>query len=147
MKFCIHPSFRGQFKDFKGNDFVEIAIDVDSQYETLSSKVLITDYSSAACDFAYLKKPVIYANFDLDHIYEVHYYNKGYFDYDKDGFGPNCKNYDSTIEAIINTIKNNCKMEEVYKKRCEKFFYYHDNQNTKRVYEAIIQNELDNAKK
>ena len=141
IKFCIHPSFRAQLKDFKGNDFVEIAIDVDSQYETVSSKILITDYSSAACDFAYLRKPVIYANFDLDHIYDIHYYNKGYFDYDIHGFGPNCKTYEDTIDQIIKTIENNCIMEEKYKQRCDKFFYHNDNNSAKRVYEALIEHE------
>ena len=146
IKFCIHPSFREQFGDFKGNEFVEIAIDVDSQYETKSSKMLITDYSSAACDFAYLKKPVIYANFDLDHIYKIHYYNQGYFDYDINGFGPNCKTYDDTINEIIKCIENNCQIEEKYKKRCEEFFYYHDANNTKRVYEAIIEHDKKRKK-
>lgn len=141
IKFCIHPSFRAQLKDFKGNEFVEVAIDVDSQYETVSSKVLITDYSSAACDFAYLRKPVIYANFDLDHIYDIHYYNKGYFDYDIHGFGQNCKTYDDTINEIIKTIENNCEMEEKYKQRCDKFFYHNDNNSAKRVYEALIEHE------
>ena len=144
IKFCIHPSFRAQLKDFIENDFVEIAIDVDSQYETISSKMLITDYSSAACDFAYLRKPVIYANFDLDHIYDIHYYNKGYFDYDVHGFGPNCKTYEDTIEKIIQTIENDCIMEEKYKKRCDEFFYYNDNNAAKRVYEAIIEHEDNN---
>lgn len=138
IKFCIHPSFRAQFNDFKGNEFVEFAIDVDSQYETKVSKLLITDYSSAACDFAYLKKPVIYANFDCDTIFENHYYNQGYFDYDKNGFGPNCKNYDQTLQNIIKTIKNGCVMEDKYKKRCDKFFYYNDNKNCERVYNAIL---------
>ncbi len=141
IKFCIHPSFRAQLKDFKGNDFVEIAIDVDSQYETKSSKMLITDYSSAACDFAYLRKPVIYANFDLDHIYEIHYYNQGYFDYDINGFGPNCRTYEQTINEIIKCLENDCKMEEKYKKRCNEFFYYHDGNNCKRVYEAIMEHD------
>ncbi len=147
VKFCIHPSFRAQLDDFKGNEFVEIAIDVDSQYETKSSKMLITDYSSAACDFAYLRKPVIYANFDLDHIYDIHYYNKGYFDYDINGFGPNCKNYEQTIHEMIKCIENNCIIEEKYKKRCEEFFYYHDADNCKRVYEHIIEHDKQRNEK
>lgn len=141
MKFCVHPSFRAQFEDFEGNDLVEIAIDVDSQYETKSSKMLITDYSSAACDFAYLRKPVIYANFDLNHIFDIHYYRKGYFDYDINGFGPNCKTYETTLNEIIKCIENNCQIEEKYKKRCDEFFYHHDGENCKRVYEAILEHD------
>lgn len=145
IKFCIHPSFREQLEDFQGNEFVEIAIDVDSQYETKSSKMLITDYSSAACDFAYLRKPVVYANFDLDHIYEIHYYNQGYFDYDVNGFGPNCKTYDETINEIVKCIENNCQIEEKYKQRCDEFFYYHDGNNCKRAYEAITKHDKERS--
>lgn len=144
IKFCIHPSFRSQIEDFVGNDRVEFDIDVNSQYETLSSKCLITDYSSAACDFAYVDKPVIYANFDLDHIYDVHYYNEGYFDYDRDGFGPNCKNYDETLKEIIKTINNNFKVEDKYKKRMDKFFYNKDNKNSERVYKEILKFDKEN---
>lgn len=143
MKFCIHPSFREQKKDFKGNEYVQIAIDVNSQYETLTSKFLITDYSSAACDFAYVRKPVIYANFDSDHIDDIHYYKKGYFDYDRDGFGPNCKDYEETVNEIIKTIESGCKMEEKYIDRCDRFFYYKDNHNAQRVYKAIIEHEKE----
>lgn len=138
VKFCIHPSFRAQVDDFVGNDCVEFAIDVNSQYETLSSKCIITDYSSAACDFAYLNKPVIYANFDYDHIYEVHYYNKGYFDYDKHGFGPNCSNYEETLSEILKVINNDFKVEKKYENRMKKFFFYRDNKNSQRVYNEIL---------
>ena len=100
--------------------------------------MLVTDYSSAACDFAYLNKPVIYANFDLDHIYDVHYYNKGYFDYDRDGFGSNCQSYDETLNEIIKVINNNFKVEEKYKKRMKNFFFYRDNKNCERIYNEII---------
>lgn len=137
IKFCIHPSFRAQFDDFEGNEFVEFAIDVDSQYETLTSKCLVTDYSSAACDFAYLTKPVIYANFDLDHIYDVHYYNKCYFDYDENGFGPNCRTLDETVDELIKLIDSGFRVEEKYEKRMREFFYYKDASNSERVYNEL----------
>lgn len=138
IKFCIHPSFRAQVKDFKGNEYVEFAIDVNSQYETLSSKFLVTDYSSAACDFAYMNKPVIYANFDIDHIYDVHYYNKGYFDYDIHGFGPNCKDYETFLNEMLKLINNDCKLEKKWENRMKKFFFYRDNKNSERVYKEIM---------
>lgn len=138
VRFCIHPSFRGQVKDFKGNEFVEYVIDANSQYETLSSKLIVTDYSSAACDFAYLNKPVIYANFDYDHIYDVHYYNKGYFDYDKHGFGPNCTNYDDFLNELLKSIDNDFKVEDKYESRMKQFFFYRDGNNAKRVYNEIV---------
>ena len=115
----------------------KFAIDVNVAYEARSSKCLITDYSSAACDFAYLGKPVIYANFDMDHIYDVHYYNKGYFDYDVHGFGPNCKTKEEVIGYILRLLDNGFQPEEEYAKRMEAFFYYRDANNADRVYEEI----------
>ena len=137
IKFCIHPSFRAQLKDFHDTDVVKFAIDVNVAYEARSSKCLITDYSSAACDFAYLGKPVIYANFDMDHIYDVHYYNKGYFDYDVHGFGPNCKTKEEVIGYILRLLDNGFQPEEEYARRMEAFFYYRDANNADRVYEEI----------
>ncbi len=140
IKFCIHPSFRAQLEDFKQleNSLVEMAIDVDSQYEAVSSLGLVTDYSSAACDFAYLKKPVVYANFDFDHIYDVHYYNKSYFDYDENGFGPNATNYEDILAAIIKMVDNSFKVEEKYLERMDRFFFYVDGNNCQRVYDALL---------
>ena len=140
IKFCIHPSFRAQLDDFKQleNSVVEMAIDVDSQYEAVSSLGIVTDYSSAACDFAYLQKPVVYANFDFDHIYDVHYYNKSYFDYDKNGFGPNATNYEDILVAILKMVNDNFEVEEKYLERMNRFFFYVDGNNCQRVYDTIL---------
>ncbi len=140
IKFCVHPSFRAQLEDFKllENSVVEMAIDVDSQYEAVSSLGIVTDYSSAACDFAYLKKPVVYANFDYDHIYDVHYYSKSYFDYDENGFGPNATNYEDILAAIIKMVDDGFAVEDKYLERMNQFFFYVDGNNCQRVYDAIL---------
>lgn len=49
--------------------------------------LMITDYSSVAFEFAYLNKPVLYYQFDSEEFFATHTYRKGYFDYEKDGFG------------------------------------------------------------
>lgn len=144
IKFCVHPSFRAQLKDFVGNERVSFAIDVDGRYEALSSLAVVTDYSSAACDFAFLNKPVIYANFDRDTIEETHYYKSGYFDYDKDGFGPNCTDYESTLHAILNLIDRDFRVEPIYQERMDRFFYYKDHHSAQRVYDAILAYDQEN---
>src|SRR5690606_29078156 len=54
-----------------------------------SSSILITDYSSVAFEMAYLEKPIIYFQFDKKTIFSGnHTYQKGYFEYERDGFGP-----------------------------------------------------------
>lgn len=64
-KFCIHPSFEKQVIDFKPNKYITVSKNLpDYQKEFKQNALLITDYSSVAFDFAYLKKPVIYTQFD-----------------------------------------------------------------------------------
>lgn len=139
MQFCLHPSLAIQAKDFDGNDYVEVCrTNINYQYEFKTSKVLITDYSSVACDFAYLKKPVVYVECDKEEFYNNHIYKEGFFDEERDGFGPVCYDYETAVNNIIKLIENNCRLEEKYKKNIDKFFEYRDNNNCKRVYEEIL---------
>lgn len=49
---------------------------------------MVTDYSSVAFDFAYMKKSLVYAQFDREAFFEGQTYDEGYFNYETDGFGP-----------------------------------------------------------
>ena len=50
--------------------------------------LMITDYSSVAFDFAYLRKPIVYSQFDRDSFFNgAHSYTERYFDYERDCFG------------------------------------------------------------
>ena len=139
-KFCLHPLLHEQYVDFKGNDYVEINHGfVDYQNEFAKNSLLITDYSSVFFDFAYLKKPVIYTQFDEKEFFSgEHTYEKGYFDYQKDGFGPVCFDYESSVKQIIKTIEKGCELDTKYIQRIDKFYKYHDNNNCKRVYEELL---------
>ncbi|WP_311998844.1 CDP-glycerol glycerophosphotransferase family protein, partial [Bacillus subtilis] len=86
-------------------------------------------------DFAYMKKPVIYYQFDQG---EYHY-KAGNFDYNNMGFGKIVKSETEIISTTIEYIKNDCKIEETYKKRIEKFYKYNDANNSKRIYENILE--------
>lgn len=98
------------------------------------SRLLITDYSSVFFDFGFMRKPVIYYQFDKERYYKEHY-NEGYFEYDVDGFGPVVTKEEELIDEIIKCIEDN---NEEYIKREEEFFPLHDNDNCKRHYlEAI----------
>ena len=139
IKFCLHPSLTAQAKDFEENEFVQVCKEnIDYQYEFKTSKVLITDYSSVACDFAYLKKPVIYIEGDKEEFYNNHIYKEGFFDEEKEGFGPVCYEYETAVYNIIKLIENDCRLEEQYEKNIDKFFKYRDNNNCKRVYEELL---------
>src|SRR5690606_8936980 len=66
IKFIIHPNHKEQLKDFTLNDVIEIVNPDDIKYYEVfnEASLMITDYSSVAFDFAYLRKPIIYYQFD-----------------------------------------------------------------------------------
>ncbi len=135
---CMHPMHLEQWKDFKGNDVFKVNEGaVDYQKEFISGSVLVTDYSSVSFDFAYLHKPVVYTQFDKEDFYKKHTYNKGYFDYERDGFGPVCYNIDSAVKELCDIIRSGFVCEEKYIKRTDEFYPYHDAHCCRRVYEAI----------
>lgn len=99
------------------------------------SKLLITDYSSVAFDYGYMKKGLIYYQFDCERYCSEHF-ESGYFNHKKDGFGPVVTNEDDLlleIEKYIKSISN----REVYIERATNFFKLQDKNNCMRNYEAI----------
>lgn len=139
IKFCLHPSFSAQIGDFKSTKNVLIDTMVDYSEIFKKSKIMITDYSSVAFDFAYMKKPILYTQFDYKTYYKNHTYTGvGYYDFNVDGFGKIVYDIDSTVEEIIAIINNKCVMVQKYKNRVDNFFKYNDDKNCERVYNEII---------
>lgn len=137
--FCCHPIFEKQSVDFDGNDVFEINrgfVDYQSQFE--SSALMVTDYSSVYFDFGYIKKPVIYSQFDKEDFFKGHTYDKGYFSYEEDGFGPVCTNLEQTVDEIIRSIENGCKLTEEYEQRINRFYAFSDANNCKRILDAVL---------
>ena len=138
--FCLHPSFSEQWRDFKNNSFFSIMEKCDYQSLLLKASLLITDYSSVFFDFAYMKKPIIYSQFDYEE-YRMNHYKNGYFNYIINGFGPVCLDLEDCINTIINHLKEKCKIRKIYLKRIQKFFAFFDRNNNKRIYNAIKNSE------
>lgn len=105
----------------------------DVQTLLKESKVLITDYSSVAFDFAYMKKNIIYYQFDKEKYY-LNHYNEGYFDYKRDGFGQVV----NTIDELINEIRKSLYEKYKYEERVNSFFELNDQNNCERCYDEII---------
>ena len=136
--FFPHPAIHQQIEDFDKNEFV-VFEDYNQSYQNMFNKssLLITDYSSVAFDFAYLKKPVIYYQFDRDDFFKGHTYSEGYFDYGTMGFGPIYYEEEAIVDYIIESIEKECRLDSIYKERIETFYRYTDRNNCKRVYEEI----------
>lgn len=60
----------------------------------------LTDYSSMAFNTAYLDRPVIYFQFDSDDFFSgANNSRPGYFDFERDGFGPVTTTVEETVDA------------------------------------------------
>lgn len=137
-EFYLHPSFTAQARDFSSTEsFVVKTAPYDFKKIFSESRILITDYSSVAFDFAYLKKPVVYVQFDKENFFKSHTYKEGYYSYTNDGFGPVTTNRKDLVDAITKIVEQRCEMDKKYKQRVERAFKYTDRNNSKRVYEAI----------
>ena len=134
--FKPHRNLHKFLSAFTKHPDVKFDTDLSNYSETFNnSRLIITDYSSIAFDFAYMKKPVIYYQFDGNYHFDV---ESAYFKYEKDGFGPVAKTHQDLKDEIFKIIENDCLMDETYEKRVDGFFKYRDRDNSKRVYEEIL---------
>ena len=118
---------RVQIADFKNNDVQDLLINTD---------IMITDYSSVFFDYAYMRKPVIYYQYD-ENEFRTGHYKKGYFDFKRDGFGNIAATEDEVVESIRHILENKLNPDDVYLDRMNAFFKFNDTNNCKRNFEAI----------
>ncbi len=136
IKVIFYPHYEiqkylNEFKSKSKNIVIASFNNYDVQQLLLESNLLITDYSSVFFDFAYMKKPIIYYQFDKEK-FESEHYQKGYYDYEKIGFGPVCY----TEKELVEIIANNSAID--YLSRSDNFFQFRDTNNCKRIFEEIV---------
>lgn len=123
---------------FESNSsYIEIIDRCNSNLQNLLKECLlfVTDYSSIAFDRAYLKKPLIYYQFDQEKYYQNHF-KKGFFDEEANGFGPVIKEENDLINSIIEIYEKG-EVNNTYINRIVDFFPLYDKNNCERNYEAI----------
>ena len=120
-----HPRIRTA--DFKHYDVQELLI---------RSDILVTDYSSVFFDFAYMRKPVVYFQYD-DDAYRRDHYKEGYFRIARDGFGEIAATKEEVVNILRHILENGLKPDGVYLDRMDSFFAFNDTENCKRNYKAI----------
>lgn len=121
-----------------GSDRIIIASFEHYDVQTLlkESALLVTDYSSVYFDFAYMMKPSVFYQFDIDAYYSMHR-KKGYFDFETMGFGPVYQEEKALVDEVIGEIECDFAFQETYQKRAEEFFPLRDTHNCERIFEAI----------
>lgn len=108
----------------------------DVQKLLKDSAYLVTDYSSVSMDFGYMRKPMLYYQFDEEK-FRKGQYSEGYFKYRDVGFGPVCTELSEVEQTLRNAAENDLQQERVYQEREEAFFPLHDQMNCERNYQAI----------
>ena len=144
LLFIPHPNMQKYDGLFTKNKFLSIEYSNNVIYRDIFAKsaLLVTDYSSVAFDFALLKKPIVYSQFDKELLWlGDHIGKQSYFDYEKNGFGEVAYNINDTVDLIIKYINNSCRLTKEYEKRIDSTFKYMDKSNSERVYKKIIELE------
>lgn len=143
ISFLNHPNMSSTADVLSGDQRMKKLGGETSYREVFAqSDLVITDYSSIAFDFAYLRKPVVYYQADKDEFFSgAHTYEKGYFDYETDGFGEVEYSVEALVERIIEYMENDCQLKDEYRKRIDATFPFSDQNNCQRVYEEIVKLE------
>lgn len=139
MNFYIHPKFRDYISNFQinGDNIRLIPFGTEPLNELMMQcNMLITDYSSVSWDVYYMKKPVLFYQFDIDMYNQTH---GSYMDMEHDLFGDHTLDLEELISLIEENIKNGFQLKPKYEEECKKNFKYMDKNNCKRICMAIKQ--------
>ena len=134
IQFFPHPVWQPFLNRFVFDSRVSM-IPATTRYRDVfaRSAVCVTDWSSSVFDFAWMGKLVVYYQPDDDN-----HYTKGYFEYERDGFGPVTHSAEELINRLIDLMERGCPMDEPYRSRTREFFAFHDHDNCRRVTDAIL---------
>lgn len=138
LQLLMHPNFAFALDRFRIGPHVRV-LPAGVRYRDVfaTSSLVVTDYSSVAFDFAYLKKPVVYFQPDFDEFYGRQYV-PGYFDYRRDGFGDVETSVAATVDRLIAQMEGDCRMSPEYAARVDAFFGFNDHENCRRIHEAML---------
>jgi glycosyltransferase involved in cell wall biosynthesis/CDP-glycerol glycerophosphotransferase (TagB/SpsB family) len=110
----------------------------DAQALLAGARVMITDYSSTAFDVAYAGGDVVYFQFDRDAALNGAHRAPGYFDYERDGFGPVGLDRAGVLDGLRTVLGAG---RDAYADRAS-VFAHHDDGNCERVYRSILELDL-----
>ncbi len=137
--FCVHRNV-SRFETCFSSASERIAVrkwdEVDVPALLKTAAALVTDFSSIYMDFAFMKKPVVYYQFDREAYREGHL-PAGYFDYARDGFGPIAETVPDVIRALSETVARGMRLAPEYEARVDRFFPLRDDHSAERTTEAI----------
>ena len=136
LLFYPHRNMQKFFSFFKGSERIEIADwkKYDIQDLLKRSALMITDYSSVFFDFSYMKKPVLFYQFDESEFREKQY-AEGFFDYKNTPLGKWTDNKDALLGYLEEELTKG--LLPLDDSAVESVFPLWDDENCKRIYREI----------
>lgn len=134
MIFYIHPKFAGYLKNFKKttSNITLVPFGEEPLNEIMKKcHMLITDYSSVCWDVYYLKKPVIFYQFDYEQYNTAH---GSYIDMETELFGRRAVTGDGLLEELEECINSGFQLNQKEEEEHHHYFEYIDDKNSERTY-------------
>jgi glycosyltransferase involved in cell wall biosynthesis len=111
-------------------------VDVQGVYARCA--LLVTDYSSVVFNTAYLDRPAVYFQFDREEMLGgAHVGRQGYFDYERDGFGPVAVDLEAAERDVVAAIRRGARPTAAYQARIDATFPVRDGGACARVVAAV----------
>lgn len=138
IKFYLHKNMANKLQFFYNTNpdvikFVKLG-EESVQKLINQSCLMITDYSSVAWDFLYLKKPVIMYQYDLN---DYQKYRGSYIDFNTFEFGDIIYYEVDLIAKIIQYINDDFIFSKAKSNLHKKYFEFYDKNNSQRVFTEI----------
>ncbi len=141
VTFFPHTNVQPYLASFEVPHWIDVqsrAAGASIQAAFTSARLLITDYSSVAFEAARIGRAVLYYQFDRDRIFSgIHSIRRGYFDYERDGFGPVCPDLDSLLDQMQRALESQGSVQPLYAARAREAFKWRDGDACRRAVQAI----------
>ena len=135
--FYLHQKFREYLSDFACASSRLRLIpfgEVPANELLMECSLLVTDYSSVCWDVFYLGKPTLFFQFDRPTYLQVH---GSYLDMEKELIGDCAETSEELIEGLYQAVSKDFALQPRYRALREEYFPVRDQNNCKRIYEAI----------
>ena len=137
--FYPHRQLQREIKYFRiTNPYVKIMseTEMDIQYALRTAALMITDWSSVFFDMYYMKKPVIFYQFD-EKDFRAHHYAQGWFDYHDNPFSLSFETPEEVLTRLELEIKNGFHVSKTFEVAHAQEFLLYDTNNCERVYKLL----------
>lgn len=137
LVFFLHPKFKQYISEFQlDNEHISLKEfqNIKVNEEIMEASLMISDYSSVTWDMFYMKKPVLFYQFDYEKYEE---YEGSYIDMETELFGERALNKEELVQLVQEYAENEFQLKPHYEKLYGEYFKYVDHNNSQRIFDVI----------